>query len=97
MSFIQAHTNPDPHTSTHRAAQGDMCVYMALLKSLVAVKLNLSIIISCKTAESHLPSHTSREIQRKGLVVLIARTVHVGLIEGIIPRCVPKRNDEARQ
>lgn len=97
MSFIQAHTNPDPHTSTYQAAQGDMYVYMALLKSLVAVKLNLSIIISCKTAESHLSSHTSREIQMKGLVASIARTVHDRLVEGIISRCVPKRNDEARQ
>lgn len=32
--------------------------------------------------------HTSREIQRKGVVALIAGTVHDGLIEGMVSQCV---------
>lgn len=63
---------------------------MALLKSPVSVKLNLGIIISTKTAESHLSSlaPTSTEIQRKGVAALIARTIHDGVVEGIASRCV---------
>lgn len=86
MSFIQGHTNPPtpppPHTHTltltytHWAAKGDIYVCLALLKSLVSVKLNLCIIITCKTTESYFSSlaPTSTEIQRKGSgVTLIGR------------------------
>lgn len=56
--YTYIHTDKCTHTQacTHWAAKGDIHVCVALLKSLVSVKLNLGIIISSKTAESHLSS-----------------------------------------
>lgn len=78
-------------------------VCIALFKSPVSVKHNLGIIISSKTAESHLsqPVPTPTPPQRyreKGVVRVIVGTLHDGLIEGIVLRCVRgrKRNDEVR-
>ena len=68
-AHTHTHTHTHAHTHTRLAAEGDIYVFLALLKSLVSVKLNLGIIITSETAESYFsrlasaPPHILRDTE----------------------------------